>query len=127
MPLAEALESTLSAPPAGMPGAIWPGAETLAGSSMALLGTVLPSGSSAAEPVSSALAGATARLSVQAPESRARGTRALAFCHLVMRWFIGTSLPCRRPPGDGRCLTPVQLLQRDQWRLVTPQVRLRAS
>src|SRR5436190_3498761 len=74
MPLVEAFLMSLSSLPAGTPGATSPGAEMFAGLSTAFAGTELPSGNVAAsESVAEALC--TARLVVQAPDSRARGTR----------------------------------------------------
>ena len=98
MPLVEALLMSLSSLPDGTPGATSPGAEMFAGLSTALDGTELPSGSVEAS-VSVAEALDTARLVVQAPDSRASGTRAVAFCHVVMRVLVMSSaLPCRPAP-----------------------------
>src|SRR5438874_922439 len=104
MPLVEALRISCCSLPVGTPGAISPGAEMLAGVFTGWLGTVLPSGSVGFK-VSAAVALVTARLAVQAPESNARGTRAVAFCHALMRRDVMMSLPCQpgRPPlGPGR-------------------------
>ncbi len=65
------------------PGATTPGAETLAGASIASVGTLVPSGSVAAgsSPRGRACSAPTpARLAVQAADSSASGTSAVAFC-----------------------------------------------
>src|SRR6476620_6219080 len=103
MPFVEALLIILCSLPVGTPGAISPGAEMFAGTFTGWLGTVLPSGS-VGFVVSAAVALVTARLAVQAPDSSARGTRAVAFCHALMRRDVMMSLPCQpgRPPlGPG--------------------------
>ena len=75
---------TWSAPPLGTPGAISPGPDTLAGALMAWSGTLVPSGSVPSWP--SALAEPVmVRLVVQAPDSSASGTRAVAFWKVVKR------------------------------------------
>ncbi len=75
---------TWSAPPFGTPGAISPGPDTLAGALMAWSGTLVPSGSVPSWP--SALAEPVmVRLVVQAPDSSASGTRAVAFWKVVKR------------------------------------------
>src|SRR6476620_3066911 len=84
MPLVEASAMTWSAPPLGTPGAISPGPDTLAGALMAWSGTLVPSGSVPSWP--SALAEPVmVRLVVQAPDSSASGTRAVAFWKVVKR------------------------------------------
>src|SRR4051794_9288591 len=99
MPIVDALRISLRSLPAGAPGAISPGAEMFAGSLTAWLGTVLPSGSVGLGG-SAAVAFVTARLAVQAPESSASGTSAVAFCHAEVRRAVMMTLPCRpgRPP-----------------------------
>src|SRR6476620_119229 len=82
MPLAEAPAMTSAAEPEGTPGAISPGLETLAGALMAWSGTVVPSGSFPSDPSALALL-VIVRLVVQAPDSSASGTRALAFWKVV--------------------------------------------
>src|SRR5690349_2123667 len=107
MPLVEALLTTSSSLPFGTPGATSPGAEMLAGCSTASEGTLLPSGRDAAAVSSSAVSEAvaleTARLAVQAPERSASGTRAVAFCQVVMRLLmvVDLSLLARRPVRSG--------------------------
>src|SRR6478672_3189791 len=84
MPLVEASAMTWSAPPFGTPGAISPGPDTLAGALTAWSGTLVPSGSVPSWP--SALAEPVmVRLVVQAPDSSASGTRAVAFWKVVKR------------------------------------------
>src|SRR3954469_2433256 len=84
MPFGEASAMTWSAPPLGTPGAISPGPDTLAGALIAWSGTLVPSGrvpswpAALAEPV-------MVRLVVQAPDSSASGTRAVAFWKVVKR------------------------------------------
>ncbi len=82
MPLVDAPSTTASAVPRGTPGAMTPACGTLAGASIAWLGTWVPSGSlrlswsvpaAVAEPK-------PARLNVHAPESSASGTIMIAFC-----------------------------------------------
>src|SRR5688500_13982596 len=87
MPFVEAVEMTWSTLPAGTPGAISPGLETLAGASMAPVGSDVPSGRVPGESPA-AVALDAARLAVQAPESRASGTSAVAFCHVFVRLDI---------------------------------------
>ena len=85
-----------SAEPARMPGAISPGTLTLAGASMASLGRLVPSGSRCSSEAALAVDVAPARLAVQAPDSSASGTSAVAFCHVIRRLFdIGPSPQCR--------------------------------
>ena len=85
MPLVEALATTLSAEPAGTPGAMTPGTETLAGASTASAGRLVPSGSVGSSPVAALAVLVAARLMVQAPDSSASGTSAVAFCHVIKR------------------------------------------
>src|SRR3954470_12302404 len=83
MPEVEAVATTLWALVPAMPGATAPGRDTLAGASMASVGTLVPSGS-VARGVSSAdaavLAPTPARLAVQAADSSASGMIAVALC-----------------------------------------------
>src|SRR5215218_6863170 len=79
MPLEEAPQTTESAEPSGTAGAITPGTGTLAGASMALVGTLVPSGSSPLpSEVSEAVALALTKLAVHTPDSSASGTKAIA-------------------------------------------------
>ncbi len=79
MPLEEAPETTESAEPSGTAGAITPGTGTLAGASMALVGTWVPSGSAPLPSVvSEAVALALTRLAVHTPDISARGTKTTA-------------------------------------------------
>ena len=71
------------AEPLGTPGAISPGCDTLAGALMAWSGMLVPSGSRPSWPSEPALV--TVRLVVQAPESSASGTRAVAFWNVLNR------------------------------------------
>jgi len=84
MPLADAPSTTALAVPRGTPGAMTPARGTLAGASIAWLGTSVPSGSlrlSVSVPVPAAVAEPKpARLNVHAPESSASGTIMIAFC-----------------------------------------------
>ena len=84
MPLVEAPETTASAVPRGTPGAMTPACGTLAGASIAWLGTWVPSGSfflSWSVPAPTAVAEPKpARLNVHAPDSSASGTIMIAFC-----------------------------------------------
>ena len=80
MPLLEAPETTESAEPSGRAGASTPGTGTLAGASIASLGTVVPSGREVR--LSAALfavAVALTRLAVHTPDSNASGTRVNAW------------------------------------------------
>src|SRR4029079_13821654 len=84
MPLLEAPDTTESAVPSGTAGAITPGTGTLAGASMASVGTEVPSGR---VPTLSAALDASAllltRLAVHTPERSASGTRATALLRRV--------------------------------------------
>ena len=90
MPLEEAPETTESAEPSGTAGAITPGTGTLAGASIALVGTFVPSGRAAlASFVSEAVALLLTRLAVHTPDRSASGTKATALlrrdnCLLLM-------------------------------------------
>ena len=80
MPLEEAPETTESAEPSGTAGAITPGTGTLAGASMASLGTEVPSGrASVSLEALVAVALVVTRLAVQMPDISATGTSAAAF------------------------------------------------
>ena len=79
-------------------GAMVAAEETLAGASIASVGTELPSGRS--PPASSALAvdaPAPARLTDQAAESSASGTSAVTLCIRVNAAIAGLSLRCWNP------------------------------
>src|SRR5690348_6546735 len=90
MPLEEAPATTESAEPSGTAGAITPGTGTLAGASIALVGTLVPSGRAPEPPsVSDAVALALTRLAVHTPESSARGTKVMA---LLRRDKVRTGL-----------------------------------
>src|SRR6476620_850054 len=84
MPLLEAPDTTESAEPSGTAGAITPGTGTLAGASMASVGTEVPSGR---VPTLSEALDASAllltRLAVHTPERSASGTRATALLRRV--------------------------------------------
>ena len=84
MPLLEAPETTESADPSGTAGAITPGTGTLAGASMASVGTEVPSGR--VPTLSEALEASAlllTRLAVHTPERSASGTRATALLRRV--------------------------------------------
>src|SRR4051812_29246508 len=109
MPLVEASAITRSAWPRGTPGAISPGLETLAGALMAWSGTVVPSGRGPSRP--SALADPViVRLVVQAPDSSASGTRAVAFWNVVKRLcdaMRGSPLVSAGSPANRRPTRPL--------------------
>ena len=80
MPLEEAPETTESAVPSGTAGAITPGTGTLAGASIALVGTLVPSGSALC--FESALLAAALelnKLAVHAPDRSASGRSTIDF------------------------------------------------
>src|SRR3954447_26886888 len=79
MPFVDAAAITAPAEPTGTPGAISPGLDTLAGAWMAGSCIVVPSASRPGRESALALL-VTVRLVVHAPESRASGTSAVAFC-----------------------------------------------
>src|SRR5690242_9405384 len=83
MPLVEAPETTESAEPWGTAGAITPGTGTLAGASIALAGTLVPSGRALVPSlVLDAVALALTRLAVHTPDASASGTKAIALLRL---------------------------------------------
>src|SRR3954453_785088 len=107
MPEVEGVATICSASPLPTPGAIRLPSETLAGAWMACAGTLLPSGR-----VGSGLAPAAAldaltprRLAVQAADSSAIGTSAVALCRrpnrLADMWLLSPNhhrgVPSRRP------------------------------
>src|ERR1700712_600554 len=79
MPLLEAPETTESSEPWGTAGATTPGIGTLAGASMALVGTRVPSGRLWDLSAEATLALVVTRLAVHTPEKSASGTSAIAF------------------------------------------------
>ncbi len=98
MPWAEAARTTWSAEPVGTPGAISPGAEIDAGWRTGPSGRREPSGRRTAVSPAAVAVGAT-MLAVQAAESTASGTRAVARCH---RGIVpGVRLRLTDPPLPG--------------------------
>src|SRR3954468_5121940 len=85
MPFVDAAAITAPAEPTGTPGAISPGLDTLAGAWMACWGMGVPSGSRPGRESALALL-VTVRLVVHAPESRASGISAVAFCPVFKRF-----------------------------------------
>src|ERR1700712_1656655 len=107
MPLEEAPETPESAEPSGTAGAITPGTGTLAGASIALAGTLVPSGRVwLPSAVLDAVALALTRLAVHTPDASASGTKAIALLRLDNGRLVILldSLPwvtrCRRSPPD---------------------------
>src|SRR4051794_24492579 len=104
MPLLEAPETTESAEPSGTAGAITPGTGTLAGASIASLGTEVPSGSEPTLLLLLAVALALIRLAVHTPESSASGTSVIALARrdialvLVISVLSPGSFTLPRPP-----------------------------
>ena len=84
MPLVEAVATIWLASPEAAAGASEVGEETLAGASIACVGTVVPSGRVAVVSPATAVPRPTpVRLAVHAAESTASGTMAVAFCSRV--------------------------------------------
>ena len=98
MPLDEAPETTESAVPSGTAGAITPGTGTLAGASIALVGTLVPSGNAVLPPpVPEAVALALTRLAVHTPDISASGTKATALLRRD-RVLVGLLVMCELSP-----------------------------
>src|SRR4051794_22482883 len=117
MPEAEAVATICSAFAPSTPGAIWLPSETLAGASMAWAGTLLPSGrdGSGRSPAAAVGASAARRLTVQAADSSAIGTSAVALCKRPKRLagrFVDIELSPSRfePPPPGGSRTPTNRL-----------------
>jgi hypothetical protein len=84
---------TLFSAPDGTPGATAPGTVMLAGLLMAPLGTFVPPGLFGCL-VAALAVSVTEMLAVQAPDNRASGTSAVAFCHVVsLFWDIVVNSP----------------------------------
>src|ERR1700733_5837122 len=89
MPLEEAPETTESAEPCGTAGAITPGVGTDAGASIALVGTLVPSGNAVLPPPApDADALALTMLAVHTPDARWSGRSTIDFCLVLSRWVI---------------------------------------
>src|SRR4051794_23970605 len=96
MPEADAVATTCSASELPTPGAIVLPSDTLAGASMACAGTLLPSGrvGSWRSPADAVDGVAPRRLAVQAADSSAIGTSAVAVCRRPNRFADIELSPC---------------------------------
>src|ERR1700760_4418125 len=104
MPSLEAPETTESSEPSGTAGATSPGTGTLAGASMALAGTLVPSGRLCDLSEAATLALVVTRLAVHTPEKSASGTSAIAFVlRDIVRAVVAAVMRVGPSPGMPKC------------------------